>query len=165
MKNIFYILIAGYFSFLSCRGSDEDVQQIDQVIHLYIDSAGIDMLNAKIPAAYSDIKINDVNGLTDIAPVSFSLRKNSDTVNYIEYVAAARRILVDSAGTNKTYESKLALAFSKRNGASTPRVITDTLRIRYQSTPELFQVSQIWFNNILKFTKTEPFINVVKVTK
>jgi len=165
MKNLFFILMIGAFAVLSCRNEDENIQRIDQIIQLYIDSAGQDMLNSKIPGSYTDIKINDVYGLTDTAPVAFSLKKNEDTVSYLEYVAAAKRITIDSTATFRTYESKLALQLTKKVNDSTNLVTNDTMKIQYQSTPEIFQVSKIWYNNELKFTKTDQLLNVVKISK
>lgn len=165
MKNLFFILMIGAFAVLSCRNEDENIQRIDQIIQLYIDSAGQDMLNSKIPGSYTDIKINDVYGLTDTAPVSFSLKKDADTVTYLEYVAAAKRITIDSTATFRTYESKLALQLTKKLNDSTNLVTNDTMKIQYQSTPEIFQVSKIWYNNELKFTKTDQLLNVVKISK
>lgn len=165
MKNLFFILMIGAFAVLSCRNEDENIQRIDQIIQLYIDSAGQDMLNSKISGSYTDIKINDVYGLTDTAPVSFSLKKDADTVTYLEYVAAAKRITIDSTATFQTYESKLALQLTKKLNNSTNWVTNDTMKIQYQSTPEIFQVSKIWYNNELKFTKTDQLLNVVKISK
>jgi len=155
----------GAFAVLSCRNEDENIQRIDQIIQLYIDSAGQDMLNSKIPGSYTDININDVYGLTDTAPVAFSLKKNADTVSYLEYVAAAKRITIDSTATFQIYESKLALQLTKKLNDSTNLVTNDTMKIQYQSTPEIFQVSKIWYNNELKFTKTDQLLNVVKISK
>ena len=165
MKNVFFILMMGLFAFISCRNDGEDIQQIDQVIQLYIDSAGQDLLNSKLPGSYTEIKINDVYGLTDNAPINVSLKKNEDTVNYLEYVAEARRIIVDSTSTFKIYESKLALTLTKKINDSTKMVTNDTMKIQYQSSPELFQVSKIWYNNVLKFTKTDALLNVVEISK
>lgn len=165
MKNVFFILMMGLFAFISCRNDGEDIQQIDQVIQLYIDSAGQDLLNSKLPGSYTEIKINDVYGLTDNAPINVSLKKNEDTVNYLEYVAEARRIIVDSTSTFKIYESKLALTLTKKINDSTKMVTNDTMKIQYQSSPELFQVSKIWYNEVLKFTKTDALLNVVEISK
>ncbi|WP_226063413.1 hypothetical protein [Kaistella polysaccharea] len=165
MRNVFFILMMGLFAFISCRNDGEDIQQIDQVIQLYIDSAGQDLLNSKLPGSYTEIKINDVYGLTDNAPINVSLKKNEDTVNYLEYVAEARRIIVDSTSNFKIYESKLALTLTKKINDSTKMVTNDTMKIQYQSSPELFQVSKIWYNNVLKFTKTDALLNVVEISK
>ena len=76
-----------FFALISCRNDDSDVQKIDQIIHLYIDSAGQDMLNSNIPGSYVSVQGNDEYGLVDSAPVNFSNKKDADTVNYLEYVA------------------------------------------------------------------------------
>ena len=165
MKNVFFFLLISGFSLLSCRNGDDVVQDIDQVIKLYIDSAGVDMLNSNIPGGYTNIRMNDVNGLRDSAPVSFSLQKDVDTLNYIEYIAGARRIGIDTLAFPKTYQSKVALRMDKKINETTTNVINDTMTIQYSLSPDLFQVSKIWYNGELKFTKTDGIPNVVKVTK
>lgn len=164
MKNLFFITMLVFFAFLSCRNEEEAVQKIDQVIHLYIDSLGQDMLNVKIPGSYISSSMNDVYGLTDNAPVSVSIKKDADTVSYIEYLAGAKRIGIDSSGNSKTYESKIALKLTKKINNSN-RITNDTMTVQYQSTPELFQVSKIWYNGVLQFTKVDGQPNTVKIVK
>lgn len=154
-----------FFALISCRNDDRDVQKIDQIIHLYIDSAGQDMLNSNIPGSYVNVQGNDEYGLVDSAPVNFSNKKDADTVNYLEYLAGARRIGIDSVGDNKNYESKIALILTKKVNNTTNAVIKDILTIQYSSTPTSFQVSKVYYNNILKFTKVEGEPNIVKITK
>ena len=166
MKNSFFFLAIVLLGFLSCRNDNVTGQQIDQVIHLYIDSANQDMLNSKIPNSYTDVKMNDVYGITDNAPVTFSPKiGTTDTIHFIEDVAGARRIRIDSTATFKIYESKIALRLTKKTSATTNAIINDTLTVNYLWTPELFQVSKIWYNNSLKFTKVEGQPNIVKITK
>ena len=164
MKNVFFLTIIIFFAFLSCRSNEDSVQRIDQVINLYIDSLGQDMLNSKVPGSYSNSRMNDVYGLTDNAPVSFTIKKDADTISYIEYLAGAKRIGIDSSGTSKTYESKVALFLTKKVNDSN-RVTNDTITIQYLSTPELFQVSKLWYNGVLQFTKVEGQPNTVKIVK
>ena len=164
MKNVFFLTIIVFFAFLSCRSDDDSVQRIDQVVNLYIDSLGQDMLNSKVPGSYTNSRMNDVYGLTDNAPVSFTIKKDADTISYIEYLAGAKRIGIDSSGTSKTYESKVALFLTKKVNDSN-RVTNDTITIQYLSTPELFQVSKLWYNGVLQFTKVEGQPNTVKIVK
>ena len=164
MKNVFFLTIIIFFAFLSCRSNEDSVQRIDQVINLYIDSLGQDMLNSKVPGSYSNSRMNDVYGLTDNAPVSFTIKIDADTISYIEYLAGAKRIGIDSSGTSKTYESKVALFLTKKVN-DTNRVTNDTITIQYLSTPKLFQVSKLWYNGVLQFTKVEGQPNTVKIVK
>lgn len=164
MKNVFFLTIIILSAFLSCRSDEDSVQRIDQVINLYIDSLGQDMLNSKVPGSYTNSRMNDVYGLTDNAPVSFTIKKDADTISYIEYLAGAKRIGIDSSGTSKTYESKVALFLTKKVNDSN-RVTNDTITIQYLSTPELFQVSKLWYNGVLQFTKVEGQPNTVKIVK
>lgn len=165
MKNLFFLSIMVFFAFLSCRGEEDSVQKIDQVIHIYIDSLGQDMLNTKIAGSYISSSMNDVYGETDSAPVSILLKKDADTINYIEYLAGAKRIGIDSTEGSKTYESKVALFLTKKINDSTRRITNDTVTIQYLSTPNLFQVSKIWYNGILQFTKVDSQPNTVKIAK
>ncbi|WP_234109585.1 MULTISPECIES: hypothetical protein [Chryseobacterium] len=164
MKNLIAVLLVVFLAFLSCRNEESGSQQIDQMINLYIDSANQDMLNAKIPGSYINIRMNDVYGITDNAPVSFNPKKDADTISYIEYVAGAKRKLIDSSGNNKTYQSKIALILTKKVN-DTNRISNDTMTINYSFSPALFQVSKIWYNGILKFTKVDGQPNIVKITK
>ena len=164
MKNVFFLTIIVFFAFLSCRSDDDSVQRIDQVVNLYIDSLGKDMLNSKVPGSYTNSRMNDVYGLTDNAPVSFTIKKDADTISYIEYLAGAKRIGIDSSGTSTTYESKVALFLTKKVNDSN-RVSNDTITIQYLSTPELFQVSKLWYNGVLQFTKVEGQPSTVKIVK
>ena len=164
MKNVFFLTIIVFFALLSCRSDEDSVQKIDQVINLYIDSLGQDMLNSKVPGSYMNSQMNDVYGLTDNAPVSFTIKKDADTLSYIEYLAGAKRIGIDSTASSKTYESKVALFLTKKVNDSS-KVTNDTITIQYLSTPQLFQVSKIWYNGILQFTKVDGQPNTVKIVK
>lgn len=164
MKNVFFLLLAVFVAFLSCRSDEDSVQKIDQVINLYIDSLGQDMLNTKLAGSYISSTMNDVYGLTDNAPISISIKKDADTINYIEYLAGAKRIAIDSTANSKTYESKIALNLTKKI-ADANRITNDTMTIQYLSTPNLFQVSKIWYNGVLQFTKVEGQPNTVKIVK
>ena len=164
MKNVFFLTIIVFFALLSCRSDEDSVQKIDQVINLYIDSLGQDMLNSKVPGSYMNSQMNDVYGLTDNAPVSFTIKKDADTISYIEYLAGAKRIGIDSTASSKTYESKVALFLTKKVNDSS-KVTNDTITIQYLSTPQLFQVSKIWYNGILQFTKVDGQPNSVKIVK
>ena len=165
MKNIFFFLTIAFFGVLSCRNDDNAVQQIDQVLNIYIDSAGKDMLNNKIAGSYTNIKWNDINGLTDNAPVNFNNKKDVDTLNFMEYLAGAKRIAIDSTASSKTYESKINLFLTRKVNDSTNSVGKDLMVIQYTSTPELFQVSKVYYNNILTFTKVVGQPNIVKIIK
>ncbi|MDN3605949.1 hypothetical protein [Kaistella yonginensis] len=164
MKNVFFLLLAVFVAFLSCRSDEDSVQKIDQVINLYIDSLGQDMLNTKLTGSYISSTMNDVYGLTDNAPISISIKKDADTINYIEYLAGAKRIAIDSTANSKTYESKIALNLTKKI-ADANRITNDTMTIQYLSTPNFFQVSKIWYNGVLQFTKVEGQPNTVKIVK
>lgn len=165
MKNLFFLMLVAFLGFISCRNDENDVQKIDQVMQLYIDSLGQDMLNVKLPGSYTTTSMNDVYGLTDNAPVTFSVKKDADTVSFIEYVAGAKRLRIDSTELSKTYESKIALTLIKSINDSVKRTTNDTMTIQYLSTPTLFEISKVWYNDVLQFTKVEGQPNVIKISK
>ena len=164
MKNVFFLLLAVFVVFLSCRSDEDSVQKIDQIINLYIYSLCQDMLNTKLAGSYISSTMNDVYGLTDNAPISISIKKDADTINYIEYLAGAKRIAIDSTANSKTYESKIALNLTKKI-ADANRITNDTMTIQYLSTPNFFQVFKIFYNVVLQFTKVEGQPNTVKIVK
>ena len=85
-KNIFFGMLVLSLLGVSCRNANDDAQKIDQRVQIYIDSAGQDMLNSKIMGSYQSIVLNDVYGDTDVATVPLTLKKNTDTTYYIEYL-------------------------------------------------------------------------------
>ncbi|MBW8362371.1 MAG: hypothetical protein K0M56_09335 [Kaistella sp.] len=165
MKNAFFGFCTVLFVLLSCRGNDDEIQRIDQTLQLYIDSAGTDMLDASLPGAYINVAMNDINGLTDNAPAPFSIKKDADLHSYLEYIAGARRIRIDSTADFKTYESKIALNLTKKINDSTQVVTNDTLTLQYHFSSTLFQISKVWYNGVLSFTKVEGAPNVIKIQK
>ncbi len=166
MKNIFFALVIVFAAAVSCRNDDDLVQQIDQVVNLYIDSAGIDMLNSSVSGSYKTVTMNDVNGITDTAPVSVSIKSDEDTIRYIDYVSGARRIIIDSSDANtKIYESKIAIIFTKKLTDSTTSTFSDTLILNYVLKPEVFRLEKAWYNNNLVFTKVDGQSNIIKITK
>jgi hypothetical protein len=168
MKNILFGALIIFFALLSCKGDDDDsLQQIDQIFDLYMkNAAGQDLLNAKKAGSFTSISMNDVNGLTDVAPVSFTLKAAADSTLYVEYIASAKRITIDSISpADRTYESRIALALTRKLTDTTSIVTNDTLKIQYRYTPSVFEVSKVYYNNVLKFTKTPNTPNVVTIVK
>ena len=168
MKNIFFTLSVFGFFFISCRGSEAEVQQIDQVINLYLkDASGKDLLNTKLSGAYNTVQLLDLNGLTDQVPISsFSLKKDMDTVNYIDYDSGAKRILQDSLSPkNKTYRSDFIISLTKNIDLVNTTTIQDTIKIEYTWTPALFQISKFYYNKKLRFTKVPGQPNIITIVK
>jgi len=166
MKNFFFAIPVILAVLVSCRNNDDTVQIIDQVMNLYIDSAGQDMLNSEIEGSYQTISMNDVNGITDTAPVSFTKLFDKDSLQYIDYVAGARKILIDSSNTNsKIYESEIALIFTRKVNDSVTSTFSDTLKLNYLSNPDIFYLEKAWYNNQLVFTKENGKPNIIKITK
>lgn len=164
MNRILIVLILALLS--SCRTDDEGLQQVDQITQIYIDSAGQDMLNSKLINSYVSVSMNDDYGDTDNVPVSFTMKKNSDTVNYIEYIAGARRVLIDSADSSKKiYESRIALNMQKKISASSQVLVNDTLILRYVSAPEIFYLNEAWYNKVKVFGKISGQPNIIQVHK
>lgn len=166
MKNIFFGIIVFSAALLSCRGDETTLQQIDQVIKMYVDSAGQDMLNPGIENSYQTLTMNDVNGITDNAPVAVSLIYDADSLRYLEYVKGARRIPVDTTNPDaKMYESEIALIYTQKKNDSVTVTINDRLRLNYISKPEIFTLQNAWYNDVLVFTKEYGQPNIIKVHK
>ncbi len=166
MRAIFFFSVLS-FVFISCRSDDADLQKIDQITNIYIkDSAGKDLLNSKLTGSYTSVALKDLNGTYDLVPITtFSQKKDSDTINYIEYIAGAKRILKDSISVSqKSYQSDFVIQLSKTVNDTT---ITDmdTIRLEYSWTPALFQISKAYYNKNLVFSKVEGQANVIKVVK
>ena len=169
MKNAFFAILIIFAALISCRGDEESVQKMDQILHIYIDSAGKDMLNNTIEGSYQTVSLNDEYGILDTAPVQVSLRYDKDSLRYIEYVSGARRIGIDSSDANsKIYESEIELTFTQKKANSTTpttSTFTDVLVLNYTLKPEVFRIEKAWYNNILVFTKQDGQPNIIKVTK
>lgn len=165
MKNVFFLGLILFLALLSCRNTDNDVQQINQILHVYIDSAKQDMLNAKLTGSYATVRMNDVYGQTDNAPVNFALKMTSDSLYYMEYVAGATRILVDSAASEKMYESKIALLITKKLNDSATVAVNDTLKLRYHSTPSYFRLTEAWYNEVPQSLTNDGAAHVLKISK
>lgn len=161
------LLFLSLFLFLSCRNEDNDAQKIDQVINIYMHNAdGVDLLNTRIKGGYTGVSGQDLNADRALQTISgFSVKKDIDTVAYIDYVAGATKLLTDSISpSEKKYQSDFYLNLSKTVDNNTV-VDTDTVKIEYDWSPAVFQVSKIWYNQKLVFTKAEGQANIIKIVK
>lgn len=161
------LLLLSFFLFLSCRNEGNDIQKIDQVINIYMQNAeGTDLLNTKIKGSYTGVSGQDLNADRALQEISgFSVKKDKDTVAYIDYVAGATKLLKDSiSSSKKSYQSDFYLNLSKTVDKNTV-VDTDTVKIEYDWSPAVFQVSKIWYNQKLVFTKAEGQANIIKIVK
>lgn len=171
MKNIIFGFLVVFFAFLSCRSDEDSLQRIDQILNIYIkDASGQDLLNKNKIGSYTSFTTNDVLGESDNAPVNVPLKMTPDSLFYLEYIAGAKRNAdtLNSTSENKTYYSELAFAFRRQVSQNVFDTINDTLRIEYRMTPALFQVSKIYLNKQLKFTKEDGApnsVNVVTIVK
>lgn len=166
IKPLFFLFFVVFFS--SCRKEDEnDLQKIDQVINIYIkDTAGKDLLNTKLSGAFTSVSAQDLDADKALQSISgFSVMKDKDTVAYIDYAAGATRLLKESISyTKKTYQSDFYLNLSKIENKVTV-TDTDTVKVEYSWSPTLFQVSKLWYNNKLVFTKVDGQPNIIKIVK
>ena len=152
---------------LSCSNGDEDVQYIDQTAQFYMkNAAGQDLLNSELIGSYISYTGNDVLGLTDSSPITFSKIIDSNGLYYWQYQAGARRLLLDSISPNeKYYHSLIALNLTKKITDSTTTIEQDTMEIRYKWTPSVFEVSKVYYNNQLMFEKQPSQPNIVTIIK
>lgn len=166
MRNIVFGILIIFFTLLSCRSDEDSIQKIDQIFNLYMrNSAGQDLLNKNKAGSFSSYTMNDVLGDTDTAPVSNSLKMTSDSLFYIEYIAGAKRRTLDSVSPdNRTYHSIIALAL-RRTVNNVTDTINDTLEVQYRWTPSVFEVSKVYYNHDLKFTKEPNVPNIITIVK
>ncbi|WP_407403791.1 hypothetical protein [Chryseobacterium sp.] len=168
MKNYLWIFAITFFTLLSCSSDEDDVQNIDQILDIYIkDPSGNDLLHPTKDGSYTVISMNDNLSDVDIAPVNFSRKMIIDSTYYLQYVSGAKRQLVDDNGAgDKMYKSQIILSLTKKISSTqmdTP--IVDTLNVFYRMTPSAFEVSKVYYNSELKFTKGSNEPNVVTIIK
>ncbi len=167
MKNVIFFLFVVFLSAVSCRSENpDDIRRIDQVLNIYIDSLGQDMLDNTLPGSYIAVTLNDVDGLTDNAPVQTSLKKDDANIYFLQYTAGARRILVETLpGNTEIYRSRIALNLRKQLNDSVQSVTNDTLVLNYTLTPQVFEISTAFYNGVPVFSKTPGAPNVIKINK
>ena len=149
----------------SCRLEEQDLQQIDQVIRFYVkDANGKDLLNSKLSGTYKEVLLKDLGGERDQVPIgSASVKKDRDTLSYIEYVAGARRNLTDSLSPElKRYRSDILVQYRRSTADSTD---SDSISIFYEWTPKLFSVKQINYNGKKVFEKPSGGANTFTIVK
>jgi len=170
MKLRISIILTTLVLLFSCRGDNEDdVQIIDQVLIMYVKSStnGQDLLNSKIKGSYSSVALLDLlDPITAQKPISGqAFPKDADTLVYMDYAAGATRILKDSISQDlKFYKSRFIIRYSKTENS---QVVNDDdiIEIEYKWTPSLFELSKLWYDNELKFTKVPGKKNVVTIVK
>lgn len=167
MRNIVFGILVIFFALTSCSQDDESLQRIDQVLNIYMKSTtNQDLLNAKKNGSYSSFSVNDFLGDKDVSPVNtFALKMRQDSTYYLEYIAGAKRKKFDSAGT--TYYSRMRVTLTKTVD-NKPESTIDTLEIHYRNSPNLFQVSKVFYNKKPVFSKeadNPAWINNVTITK
>lgn len=167
MKNIFFGLLVVFFAFLSCSTGDDELQRVDQILNIYMkNKEGRDLFYQKKDLTYFTYSFNDVNGVADLAPVSSTLKATADSTLFIEYIAGAKRIGLDTLNPdNKIYRSQITISLIKRLNNTILDTITEDLKIDYRMTPSVFEVSKVYYNDTLRFTKQEGSPNVVTIVK
>ncbi|UOE38034.1 hypothetical protein [Chryseobacterium oryzae] len=168
MKKYFLVYILIGLTLLSCGSDDDSLQKVDQKLQIFMkDSAGNDLVNPVKVGSYSGIIWNDELASSDIANVNFTRSMLSDSTFYMEYLAGATREFVsESSDGSKIYRSEIQVSLTKKLSATQfAPVDIDTLQIFYRMTPSVFEVSQVYFNKSLKFTKIPDQPNVVTIIK
>ncbi len=149
----------------SCRQDENGLQKIDQVLQLYIkNTLGQDLLNSSSTGYFQNLTMKDIGGIRDQMSISgYSLKKDQNGQNYLEYIAGAKRNLTDSiSADHKKYRSDMILLLST---SATDSVDVDTLSVFYDWTPQVFQIQTVNYNGKKVFTKTEGQPNAVTVIK
>lgn len=158
------------FSFLSvvlvsCQSNEDDLQKIDQTLHIYItDQQGEDLLNSSSEVGYARVTMSDVGGeFTSEALKGYSLKRDSLDHYYIEYSAGGTRNLVGESGDEKKYQSDFTINYFIKNVVEVQDV--DDVTVDYLFTPTLFQVQNFNLNGETIFTKVDGQPNIVKIVK
>ncbi|MCE3074937.1 hypothetical protein [Chryseobacterium gwangjuense] len=168
MKKSFWGILIGLVTLLSCRSDDDSLQKIDQIFNLYIkDASGKDLLNPTKIGSYTGVSLNDQLADNNVANVSFGRKMLADSTYYIEYIAGAKRQLYnDTDPENKIYRSEIRVSLTKKTSATTTAPVDiDTLEIFYRINPSVFEVSKVYYNKVLKFSKVPNEPNVVTIIK
>jgi len=86
-----------------------------------------------------------LGGIRDQVTISsFGLKEDVDKINFIEYIAGAKRNLTDSISPDfKKYRSDIMLQLRKTAADS---IDLDTMVVFYEWTPEVFQIRSINYN-------------------
>lgn len=167
--NRLYLLLLLLIVAISCRGDESDLQKIDQVINVYItNSDGQDLLNSDLDGSYISYELWDLNGTYDLTEITsgFSLETDDDDVNFIEYISGATRVLTDSVSPNlKYYQSEFSFNLEREIDEDNTTFDIDTMTVNYLWTNSTFEVSTIYWDEELVFTKTEGEPNTVKIIK
>jgi hypothetical protein len=168
MKKLFLVLTLISLTLLSC-GSDEDsLQKIDQLLNLYIkDSSGTDLLKPTEIGSYTGVSFTDQLAEKDNVNVSYNRKMLEDSTYYLEYLAGATRQFVeDDSDGNKIYKSEIRVSLTKKiSETQNDPVVQDKLEIFYRSSPNVFEVSRVLYNNQLVFTKVPDQPNVATIVK
>lgn len=168
MKKLFLVLTLISLTLLSC-GSDEDsLQKIDQLLNLYIkDSSGTDLLKPTEIGSYTGVSFTDQLAEKDNVNVSYNRKMLEDSTYYLEYLAGATRQFVeDTPDGNKIYKSEIRVSLTKKiSETQNDPVVQDKLEIFYRSSPNVFEVSRVLYNNQLVFTKVPDQPNVATIVK
>ena len=150
---------------VGCQRQEVTGPRIDQVTRLYIDSAGVDMLDVALPIHYSAIAWNDEYGLQDNAPVGYQ-RGSVGGRYFLEYAAGATRKPVGaSSDGEEVYQSKIRLNIRKKLSETKTSVFNDTLIINYLNTPEEFRLIDATYNGKKIFIKKPGEPNDITVHK
>lgn len=168
MKKIFLVLTLISLTLLSC-GSDEDsLQKIDQLLNLYIkDSSGKDLLKPTKIGSYTGVSFIDRLAEKDNVNVSYNRKMLADSTYYLEYLAGATRQFVeDDSDGGKIYKSEIQVSLTKKiSETQNDPIVQDKLEIFYRSSPTIFEVSRVLYNNQLVFTKVPDQPNVATIIK
>ena len=168
MKFSRLIILAILIFLSSCRGEDEsDLQKIDQVLNIYIKSAaGKDLLNTNIPGGFTAVRAQDLNADRALQEITgITVVKDKNAISYIDYSSGAVKILKSEIfPTQKTYQSDFYINLSKIVNKETVTDV-DTVKVEYNCSPNLFQVSKVWYNNKLSFSKVEGQPNIIHIVK
>lgn len=161
-----FLKLLGLLIFVfSCRGENvDDLQKIDQILHIYFkNSAGTDLLNNKNTESFYSVELKDLAADRDRVSVTATSKTDADGNKFLEYIAGANRILQpNSTDSHQIYKSDIAVQY-KTSDSST--VVEDRMEIFYDNTPQVFQIKSVFYNNDKIFQKVEGQPNIITIVK
>lgn len=161
-----FLKILGLLIFVfSCRGeSVDDLQKIDQILHIYFkNSAGTDLLNNKNTESFYSVELKDLAADRDRVSVTATSKTDADGNKFLEYIAGANRILQpNSTDSHQIYKSDIAVQYKTSDSAT---VVEDRMEIFYDNTPQVFQIKSVFYNNDKIFQKVEGQPNIITIVK
>lgn len=163
MKNL--VALGLMLGLISCNREAVSGRTIDQNVAIYLDSAGIDLLNAELAQGYQISHITDVLAPRDGVTVGMAASKDASGRHYLYYTAGATRAITGSASEGQTVQSVIALNFAHKTTSPQKYPVADTLILNYLYNDQVFQIIKASYNGKPVLGKSAAGQNLISVSK